>query len=276
MVAGLLVLSGVMGAVVGRRTASATPGAAEPPTDTGRLKEEFLATVSHELRTPLNAILGWTELLRTTRMPPAEIERGLAIIDRNARRQLALVEELLAAAEPPRAPEEWEQVDVHELMAALVEGLGESASAADITLEHAPPVGPPGSVDAPTVWVLGSQAGLRVALRHILENAIKFTPPGGCVRAWERQTGERAVIEISDSGPGLDPRTAHQLFEPFRQGDGSSSRRHGGLGLGLAIARRLIEAHGGQLQVHSEGQGRGSTFEVTLRVFHPAQQPTLR
>jgi len=260
-----MVLSGAIGVAIGRRAAwraARASGAPAPSPDTGRMKEEFLATVSHELRTPLNAVLGWTELLRTTPIPPAELARGLEVIDRNARRQLALVEELLAAATPEHAPETWERVDLRELVVALVEGLAESAASAAITLEHDPAAGT--DSEGPPVWVKGNRAGLRVALRHILENAIKFTPSGGRVRAWLSQTGDRAVVEVSDTGPGLDPRRAQQVFEPFRQEDGSRARRHGGLGLGLSIARRLVEAHGGRIDVRSEGPGCGSTFLVTL------------
>jgi signal transduction histidine kinase len=264
-VAGLVLLAAAIGVVIGRRTAgrlAMPPATPEPPNDAGRLKEEFLATVSHELRTPLNAVLGWTELLRTTPMPPAELTRGLEVIDRNARRQLALVDELLAAASPEHASEGWERVDVRELVTALVDRMSEAAAGASITLEHDPAVGT--DAEEPPMWVRGNQAGLRLALRHILENAIKFTPAGGRVRAWLRRSGDRAVIEVTDTGPGLDPRLSREVFEPFRQEDGSRSRRHGGLGLGLSIARRLVEAHGGQIDVRSDGPGRGATFLVTL------------
>jgi signal transduction histidine kinase len=151
---------------------------------------------------------------------------------------------------------------VRELITALIDGLGDAAAGAAITLEHDPAVGT--DAEGPPVWVRGNRAGLRLALRHILENAIKFTPAGGRVRAWLRQAGDRAVIEVSDTGPGLDPRVAHRVFEPFRQEDSSRARRHGGLGLGLSIAQRLVEAHGGRVDVRSDGPDQGATFQVTL------------
>ena len=256
---GLFVLAGEL--------LAARPGAAprsDDRSDAGRLKEEFLATVSHELRTPLNAILGWTELLRTpAALSAPEIDRGLEVIDRNARRQLALVEELLAVADPERSRAEWQRIDLGALVHALLEHLEEPARAADVALQEEVLESPaPG--DQTAICVFGDPAGLRLALRHILENAVKFTPAGGRVQARLRRRGADALIAVSDTGPGIDPAIGERVFEPFRQQDGSPSRAHGGLGLGLTIARRLIEAHGGHVDVQSSGPGRGSTFLVTL------------
>jgi signal transduction histidine kinase len=228
------------------------------------LKEEFLATVSHELRTPLNAILGWTELLRMPRrLPEPQVDRGLEVIERNARRQLALVEDLLAAAEPADSREHWEAIDVRELLQSLLGSLQETAAAASISLEHE--AAAPDEADASgPVWVRGDRRGLRLALRHVLDNAVKFTPAGGRVLTRLRRCGDRVQISVTDTGAGIAPATLARVFEPFRQQDSSPTRAHGGLGLGLTVALRLVERHGGQIDVRSGGARGGSTFLVTL------------
>jgi len=260
-----LALIALAGSLIAVWTGAAADRPAVAPGDTGRLKEEFLATVSHELRTPLNAILGWVELLRTPSvLPPHEINRGLEVIERNARRQLALVEELLAVADPAGSAADWQRVDLHALMHTLLEHLAEPARAAHVALQEEPAAGPPGAAGEGAVWVLGDPAGLRLALRHILENALKFTPAGGRVRTRLARRGGNALIAVSDTGQGIDPAIGERVFDPFRQHDSSASRSHGGLGLGLTIARRLIEAHGGRVDVRSEGPGQGATFLVTL------------
>jgi signal transduction histidine kinase len=245
------------------------PRPAQVPTsaDAQRAKEEFLATVSHELRTPLNAILGWTELLRMPRGVPAQqVDRGLEVIERNARRQLALVEELLAAAEAESAPDDWQRLDMRAMLRGLMAELATSAASAQVVLteETAAAVDPETSALAAPVWVRGDAASLRLALRHILDNAIKFTPAGGRVDARVRQSGDRAVIFVSDSGAGVAPGEVSALFEPFRQADGSRVRSHGGLGLGLTIARKVVERHGGHIDLRSDGAGTGVTLLVTL------------
>jgi len=265
---GLLCL---LGTGIAAWTGPAARSADERRPDAGRLKEEFLATVSHELRTPLNAILGWTELLRMRRgSAPQEVDRGLEVIERNARRQLALVEELLTAAEPDTSPDDWQRLELRALLAALLDDLTAGASAARVALaaEEASCAGP--SLPSPEpVWVRGDAACLRTALRHILENAIKYTPAGGEVRTCLRQSGEQVLIFVSDNGAGIAPTQVEQVFEPFRQIDNSPARRHGGLGLGLTIARKLIERHGGHVDLHGDVAGAGSTVLVTLPVDLP-------
>ena len=226
------------------------------------LKDEFLATVSHELRTPLNAILGWIQLLRLPRGITAEVEleRGLEVIERNARRQLALVEDLLVAAGPALAPAEWQPIHVRELVAELLADLADTAAAASVTL--LPAAAAAGT--APPVCVSGDRAALRLALRHVLANAIKFTPSGGQVRTAINVVGDRAHIVVSDTGDGIEPKLSRSLFEPFRQRDGSATRAHGGLGLGLTVAQRLIEAHRGRIEIRSAGRGQGATVAVSL------------
>jgi signal transduction histidine kinase len=264
--AAALVLLAVIGSGIAAWTGPRSPATHPPPADARRLKEEFLATVSHELRTPLNAILGWTELLRTRRaVPPQQVDRGLEVIERNARRQLALVEELLSAAEPETSADDWRPLDMRGLLDTLLESLEPAASAAEVRLtmdEPEPATAVPGT-PAP-IWVRGDAASLRLALRHVVENAIKFTPARGEVRTRLRQCGDRVLIFVCDTGGGIEAPQLEQMFEPFRQGDGSAVRRFGGLGLGLTIARKLIERHGGHIDLRSDGSPGGSTVLVTL------------
>ena len=235
------------------------------------MKEEFLATVSHELRTPLNAILGWTELLRMPRgAAPQQVDRGLEVIERNARRQLALVDELLTAAEPQSSPDAWQRFDLRAMLQDLLADLAPGGTAAGVelvddgaTCADAPPE------PAGPVWVRGDAAGLRLALRHILDNALKYTPAGGEVRTCLRQSGEQALIFVTDTGRGIAATEVEHVFEPFSQLDSSAARTHGGLGLGLTIARRLIERHGGHVDLRSDAAVRGATVLVTLPVSSP-------
>jgi signal transduction histidine kinase len=229
--------------------------------DPRQLKEEFLATVSHELRTPLNAILGWTELLRMRPTPAPQVDRGLEVIERNARRQLALVEELLVAAEGSAPAEHWGPIDVRVLLRTIVDSLAGHAESARVALVDDAAAAL--DADAAPVWVHGDEASLHTALRHIVDNAIKFTPAGGAVRTSLGRSGDRVMLFVSDSGPGIESSKVEEMFEPFRQHDGSATRVHGGLGLGLTIARKLIERHGGHLDLRSESAG-GSTCLVTL------------
>jgi signal transduction histidine kinase len=249
--------------------------ATEAAPDPRRLKEEFLATVSHELRTPLNAILGWTELLRMPKgVAPQHVDRGLEVIERNARRQLALVEELLAAAEPATPPDAWQPLDLTDLVRTLLASLAPAAAAAGITLDDEAPAGEASpALPSAGVWVRGDASSLRVALRHVLDNAFKFTPAGGRVAARVRQSGDRALVFVSDTGPGIPLAQIDEVFEPFRQQDGSTARAHGGLGLGLTIARKLVERHGGHLDLRSDASG-GATLLVTLPAGPPQSQPS--
>jgi signal transduction histidine kinase len=256
-----LALLGALGAGVAvwtdPRWSSGVPRGRDPH----RVKQEFLATVSHELRTPLNAILGWTELLRTPRgLPAQQVDRGLEVIERNARRQLALVEELLTAAEPAADPRDWTPIDIDERLRQEVERFRATAAAARVTLADEPEE----AGTHPPVWVRGDGPSLGLALRHVIDNAIKFTPPGGRVETRLRQAGDRVLIFVTDTGAGIEPRRLAEVFEPFAQQDGSTARAHGGLGLGLTIARTLVERHGGHLDLRSEGSGGGATVLVTL------------
>jgi signal transduction histidine kinase len=262
-----LVLLGTVGLGVAWWTGSLARGPGQHESEARRLKDEFLATVSHELRTPLNAILGWIQLLRLPRGAAApELERGLEVIERNAKRQLALVEDLLAAVGPIRSPDDWQRIELHELVLELTGDLAETATAASVALLPSSPTAPGsgGAAATPAVWVLGDRASLRLALRHVLTNAIKFTPSGGRVWTHVDQLGGSARVVVSDTGEGIEPTISRALFEPFRQRDGSATRAYGGLGLGLTVAQRLVEAHRGGIAISSDGRGRGSTVVVTL------------
>jgi signal transduction histidine kinase len=262
-----LVLLAALGLGVAWWTGSMARRAGQQDAEARRLKDEFLATVSHELRTPLNAILGWIQLLRLPRdTAPPELERGLEVIERNARRQLALIEDLLAAAGPVRSPEDWQRIELHELVVELSGDLAETAAAASVALlpSSEPDAGSREATPRSAVWVLGDRASLRLALRHVLANAIKFSPSGGQVWTQVDQAGDSAHVVVSDNGDGIEPTISRALFEPFRQRDGSASRAYGGLGLGLTVAQRLVEAHRGGIDFRSDGRGRGSTVVVTL------------
>ncbi len=264
-----LALLGLLGAGIAAWTGPRPIPLDEHRPDSGRVKEEFLDTVSHELRTPLNAILGWTELLRMPRgAAPRQIDRGLEVIERNARRQLALVDELLTAAERETSPDVWQPIELCALLQDLLAELEPGAAAAGIGLID-DEAGCAGASPEPAVWVRGNAASLRMALRHILDNAIKYSPAGGVVRTCLRQSGEQVLMFVSDTGRGVGTTEVEHIFEPFRQLDGSAARTHGGLGLGLTIARKLIERHGGHVDLRSDAAIGGSTVLVTL----PASSP---
>jgi signal transduction histidine kinase len=264
-----LVLLGMIGSGLAAWTWPRTTIAQPPPGDPRRVKEEFLATVSHELRTPLNVILGWTELLRTPRAgPPQQVDRGLEVIERNARRQLALVEELIAAAQPDTSSEDWRRLDARALVETLLDALEPSAATAQVRLAmdapDLPAASDAASACADPIWVWGDAAGLRLALRHVLDNAIKYTPQGGEVRTRVRQCGDRVLVFVCDTGGGIEAERVEQIFEPFHQADSSAARRFGGLGLGLTIARKVIERHGGYVDLRGNGAAAGSTVLITL------------
>jgi signal transduction histidine kinase len=262
--AAALLLLGVIGSGIATWTGPRPHRSPQPPGDARRVKEEFLATVSHELRTPLNAILGWTELLRMRRaVPPHQVDRGIEVIERNARRQLALVEELLAAAEPGSSPKAWRYLDIRELCESVLDAVEPQAATARVALLMDAPDAAMAAPNGP-LWVRGDDPSLRLAVRHVLDNAIRYTPAGGEVRLRLRQCGTQVFIFVSDTGGGIEAARLDQVFEPFNQGDGSAARRFGGLGLGLTIARKVVERHGGHVDLRSDAAAGGSTVLVTL------------
>jgi PAS domain S-box-containing protein len=223
-----------------------------------RAKDEFLATVSHELRTPLNSILGWTTLLRSGRFDDAAASHALEVVDRNARAQSKLVEDILDASRliTGKLNLDFHPVELKPVINAAIDVVRPTADAKNIRLERS--LGPRVGI------VMGDPARLQQIVWNLLSNAIKFTPPGGRVRLEAKRVGGRAEITVSDTGVGISPEFLPYVFDRFRQADSTTTRRYGGLGLGLAIARHLVEAHAGNIEVRSEGEDQGATFIVSL------------
>jgi PAS domain S-box-containing protein len=226
--------------------------------EASRLKDEFLATLSHELRTPLTAILGWAKLLRAGGIEPEFAARGLEAVERNAVAQTRLIGDLLDVSRiitgklrlEPRAVELWRIVE------AGVEGVRPTADARGVILELGP-----GAGEAP---VSGDPDRLQQVVWNLLSNAVKFTPRGGHVRVRLTRAGGYAEVEVSDTGRGIAAEFLPHVFDRFRQADGRITREHGGLGLGLSIARHLVELHGGTITAESDGEDRGATFRFSL------------
>ena len=221
------------------------------------LKDEFLATLSHELRTPLGAVLGWTRVLRTTHPEGATRERALEAIERNARAQARLIEDLLEISRivSGKLILQVQPVDLADILDAAVEVVRPAAAAKQIALTTDIVVRP--------ALTSGDPARLQQIVWNLISNAVKFTEAGGAARIrLTRTKGYRIVV--TDTGQGIDPRFLPHVFDAFRQADGTTTREHGGLGLGLAIARQLVELHGGTIKARSDGIGRGSTFQVDL------------
>jgi signal transduction histidine kinase/ActR/RegA family two-component response regulator len=223
-----------------------------------RLKDQFLAMVSHELRTPLNAILGWADMLRTGNLDAARHDRASQAIYDSARRQAQLIDELLDGARimsgtlhVDRAP-----VDLNSVVRSARDVVQPVADAkgVHVVLEGD---GLPAVVD-------GDEARLQQVAWNLLSNAVKFTPAGGTIRARVRSVNDAAELSVIDTGNGIPPDFLPAVFEPFRQADGSPTRAHGGLGLGLTIVKHLVEAHGGNVSAASGGAGTGATFTVRL------------
>jgi signal transduction histidine kinase/CheY-like chemotaxis protein len=240
-----------------RRAEAERTAALERERDANRLKDEFLATLSHELRTPLNAVLGWARLLRSTRVEPATESRALESIERNARAQARLIEDLLEVSRivTGKLRLQVRECDLAAIVDAAAEIVQPAAAAKKLTLSVDLRIRP--------AMTSGDPDRLQQIVWNLLSNAVKFTPHDGHISVrLERDTGYR--LTVRDTGPGIEPKFLPHLFEPFRQADGTASREHGGLGLGLAIARQLAELHGGTITAHSLGAGTGATFEVRL------------
>src|ERR1700748_3868256 len=223
-----------------------------------RLKDEFLATMSHELRTPLNAIFGWVTLLRTGRLDEPTQERALETIERNARAQKRLIEDLLDVSRivTGKVALEILPVNPQRVVEAALETMQPAAQTKGITVVPL--------LDTGVATVRGDFARLQQIVCNLLSNAIKFTPSGGRVEVTLSHRNSEAEISVSDSGQGIKPEFLPLVFDRFRQEDGSISRRHGGLGLGLAIVRHLVELHAGSVDAQSAGEGKGARFIVRL------------
>ncbi len=223
-----------------------------------RSKDELLATVSHELRTPLNAIFGWARMLQSAEMDDALRTRALNAIVRSASAQARLVEDLLDLSRivTGRMRLDVETVDLNAVVEAALEAVRPAAEAKDIALVT--------SVDQSLDSVVGAPDRLQQVVWNLAMNAVKFTPQSGRVSVTVRRTTGSAEIVVEDTGEGMAPELLPHVFEAFRQGDSSSTRAHGGLGLGLALVRQIVELHGGQVSAESAGKGHGSRFTVTL------------
>lgn len=222
------------------------------------IKDEFLSTLSHELRTPLTAILGWAQVLRRGSRDQADLQRGLQTIERNARLQAQLIEDLLDMSHltTGQIRLELRPLDPAGVLDAAVDGLLAAAAAKQIRIQRDDLCGP--------ALVQADAARLRQALCKLLGNALKFTPCGGAIWISQGRADNHVEITVRDSGIGIAPDFLPHVFERFRQADASTNRQHGGLGLGLSIARQLVEQHGGAIHAASEGEGRGACFSVRL------------
>jgi signal transduction histidine kinase/ActR/RegA family two-component response regulator len=249
--------------VEGERTA-----ALERERDANRLKDEFLATLSHELRTPLNAVLGWTRVLRSAEVEPSTTQRALESIERNARAQARLIEDLLEVSRivTGKLRLQPRETDLAAIVEAAVEIVQPAAAAKRLRLSVSVAVRP--------ALTAGDPDRLQQVVWNLLSNAVKFTAAEGEVMVrLRRDDGYRLTVQ--DTGQGIDKRFLPHVFEAFRQADGTASREHGGLGLGLAIARQIVEMHGGTIEAHSDGRGTGATFEVCLpSVIRPGSYET--
>jgi PAS domain S-box-containing protein len=233
--------------------------------EANRLKDEFLATLSHELRTPLTAILGWAGLLSTSQLDAETAANALQTIERNARSQKQLIDDLLDASRiiTGKLRLEVRETQLAPVVRAAVESMRPAAAAKGVDLSLA--------LDAGAYLIAGDAERLQQIVWNLLSNAVKFTPKDGRVVVGLAREGEDALVTVSDTGVGISPEFSPLVFERFRQADASTTRAFGGLGLGLSIVRHLVELHGGRVSAESEGVGRGATFRVRLPLIPPAE-----
>ena len=223
-----------------------------------RLKDEFLATLSHELRTPLTSITGWVRMLRQRSLDDEATERALEIVDRNAQALTRLVEDILdiSSITMGRFRLESVPVDLATVVRAAVDSVRHAATAKNIQLDII--------VSPMTHAVTGDAGRLQQVVWNLLANAVKFTPDNGHIEVTVAPVGSYAEVRVRDNGQGIAPEFAPRLFDRFSQHDASTTRQHGGLGMGLAIVRHLVELHGGTVRAESAGPGQGATFIVRL------------
>ena len=233
--------------------------------EANRLKDDFLATVSHELRTPLTAMIGWVKMLRTGRLPPDKYARALETVDRNTQAQAQLIEDLLDVSRIISGKLRMETQPVHlvDVVQGAMDSVRPAAEAKAIQLQAE--LEPDGDL------VMGDAGRLQQVVWNLVSNAVKFSPGGSRVRVVLRREDGAAEVTVVDEGPGIPADFLPHLFERFTQLDGGTTRRHGGLGLGLAIVRHLVELHGGTVRAVSDGPGRGATFTVRLPLASPRQ-----
>ncbi len=223
-----------------------------------RMKDEFLVTLSHEIRTPLTAILGWSQIIRKS-AKPEDLGKGLDVIERNARSQSKIIEDLLDMSRiiSGKVRLDVKRLDLAGLVAASVETARPTAEAKGVKLEAA--------IDPLTELTVSGDAGrVQQVMWNLISNAVKFTPRGGRIGVALERRGSHLEIRVTDTGEGISEEFLPYVFDRFRQADASTTRKHGGLGLGLSIVKQLVELHGGWIDVTSAGAGKGSTFRVRL------------
>ncbi len=223
-----------------------------------RARDEFVATLSHELRTPLNAVLGWAMLLRQDLSDPEEIRNGVEVIERNARHQAQLISDLLdmSGIIAGKIALHLQPVDAAEVVRRAIETTRPMMQEKGVRVEC--------DFDPAAARVLADPERLQQVVWNLLTNSVKFTPEGGLIRAALHNDANSVVIEIADTGQGIEPELLPHMFDRYRQVDGSSTRRHGGLGIGLAIVKHLVELHHGEVRLTSPGPGKGATCVVRL------------
>lgn len=223
-----------------------------------RLKDEFLATVSHELRTPLTSILGWARLLGGGALDPSKRENAYRVIERNANAQAQLIEDLLDTSRITSGQMRLDltPLDLTRVIDLAVESLRPALELKNIRLRRLAP--------SQAIHLRGDAARLQQVIWNLLSNAVKFTPSGGRVDVAVARRGAHVVLSVTDDGQGIAPEFLEVVFDRFKQVEGGITRAQGGLGLGLAITRHLVELHGGSIRAHSAGKGRGASFRVEL------------
>jgi PAS domain S-box-containing protein len=228
--------------------------------ESSRLKEEFLATISHELRTPLSAILGWARMLRLGQLSKENAAKALDTIERNARAQAQLIDDLLDVSRivTGKLRMDVRPSDPNSFIDAAVEAVRPAAEAKGVRVQKV--------IDTGLISIPGDPVRLQQVIWNLLSNAIKFTPRGGRVQIRSERVNSHLEIVVSDTGQGISPDFLPHVFDRFRQADQKASRQHGGMGLGLAIVRHLVELHGGNVSATSDGEGQGATFTVRLPI----------
>jgi PAS domain S-box-containing protein len=235
--------------------------------ETNRLRDEFLASLSHELRTPLTTMLGWTELMMRPSISPADMADGLQAIQKSSKLQLQLINDLLDMnrISVGKMQLEFDYIELFDIVQSTVEMFQSAAKEKNIDLSLK-------QVPKPLIVRADPDRFIQV-LSNLISNAIKFTPSGGRVEVSILDREGKAILEVSDTGIGIESEFLPHVFDRFRQADASKSRRHGGLGLGLAIAKQLVELHGGSIEAESDGQGKGTTFRITVDTVDGGTRP---
>lgn len=229
-----------------------------------RARDEFVATLSHELRTPLNAVLGWATLLRQSADDPEEVRNGIGVIERNARHQAQLISDLLdvSSIASGKLALDMQAAEPTQIVNAAIDSTFPAVRAKGVRLVR--------DFNAGDVKVWADPDRMQQVVWNLLTNAVKFTPRDGTVRVGLSRRNDRLVIEVADTGQGIEPDLLPHMFDRYRQADGSPTRRQGGLGIGLAIVKHLVELHGGRVRLNSPGLGRGTTCTVEVPIHDPS------